>query len=198
MNEAYRAYQLAFDELNKKTIQIVNQAFDSTNLQNYESSKSEIKEDLEDILIEAYLLGSQSAAYLLGEDVPLNSEKLEQSLSRSIDGITFRDRVDRHLDDGSLDGLTCLVESEFQRVFNNSVYDSAQTFTAMTGRRIMKEWLTMQDDRVRDTHDYLQGMQMPLDQPFYTFDGDFAMYPHDFNNAENNVNCRCVLAIRIV
>lgn len=195
---AFKDYKLAFDELNKMTIQIVNDAFHETKLQNYESSKDEVKEYLEDILIEAYLLGSKSAAYILGEDIPPSSDGLERTINKSIDGKTFRDRIDDHLDIGSLDGLITLVESEFQRTFNASLFDSAQTFTQHTGRPVLKQWITMQDDRVRDTHDYLYGMEIPLDQPFYTFDGDYAMYPHDFTKAENNVNCRCLLLFNVV
>lgn len=51
----------------------------------------------------------------------------------------------------------------------------------------------MEDDKVRDTHDYLEGMSVGIDEEFYTYDGDHALYPGGFENAQNNVNCRCFL-----
>ena len=51
----------------------------------------------------------------------------------------------------------------------------------------------MRDDKVRETHDYLEGVEVDLASEFVTFDGDSAKFPGDFSRAENNVNCRCVI-----
>jgi hypothetical protein len=56
-----------------------------------------------------------------------------------------------------------------------------------------KTWVTMMDDRVRDTHDYLEGETVGIGEDFYTYDGDHASAPGLFELAENNVNCRCEL-----
>jgi hypothetical protein len=53
----------------------------------------------------------------------------------------------------------------------------------------------MQDDRVRDTHDYLEGMVVPFSSRFYTYDGDSADYPGGFTLPENNIGCRCVVEV---
>jgi hypothetical protein len=52
----------------------------------------------------------------------------------------------------------------------------------------------MDDDRVRDTHMFLEGVEVPMGERFYTFDGDSAMIPGDFALPENNINCRCTLS----
>ena len=49
----------------------------------------------------------------------------------------------------------------------------------------------MLDDRVRDTHDYLEGVEVGLDDEFYTYLGNKAMFPGQFGVAEEDVNCRC-------
>jgi uncharacterized protein with gpF-like domain len=64
-----------------------------------------------------------------------------------------------------------------------------------TGKDLYKTWVTMRDDRVRETHDYLEGMKIPINEPFVTYDMDEAMYPGGFSLPENNVNCRCTLKI---
>ena len=63
-----------------------------------------------------------------------------------------------------------------------------------TGRDVYKTWQTMQDDRVRETHDYLEGMTIPLKEKFKTLDMDEADAPGGFTLPENNVNCRCWLS----
>ena len=59
----------------------------------------------------------------------------------------------------------------------------------------MKRWQTMMDDRVRDTHSYLEGMEVPYNEDFWTYDSDHAPAPGMFNRPENNINCRCVVEV---
>jgi hypothetical protein len=49
------------------------------------------------------------------------------------------------------------------------------------------------DNRVRDTHFYLEGMTVDINDKFYTYDGDSAYRPGGFEKAENNCGCRCLL-----
>ena len=49
----------------------------------------------------------------------------------------------------------------------------------------------MADERVRDTHSYLELETVGIDDDFYTYDGDHAPYPGLFALPENNINCRC-------
>lgn len=63
-------------------------------------------------------------------------------------------------------------------------------------RVVEKVWATMEDERVRTTHEFLDGVGVPLDTLFFTIDNDSARYPGDFTKAENNVNCRCWLNYR--
>lgn len=56
-----------------------------------------------------------------------------------------------------------------------------------------KEWLTAGDERVRDTHRDLDGVVLPMDQPF-TVGGVQMMHPkQEGAPASEVVNCRCVL-----
>lgn len=60
-------------------------------------------------------------------------------------------------------------------------------------RKTVKTWRTKKDERVRDTHRFLEGVTIPIDQRFWTIDGDSAMTPGGFATAQENVNCRCFL-----
>ena len=65
-------------------------------------------------------------------------------------------------------------------------------FTAASLSNVIqqKEWLTQQDDRVRESHQDLDGMSIPLDESF----PNGCMHPGDQEGApEEVINCRCTL-----
>lgn len=74
----------------------------------------------------------------------------------------------------------------------------AEGETAYDGSPLSKTWVTMLDEKVRDTHQYLEGMTVPLDDEFYTYDGDHAQAPGGFTAAQNNCGCRCMLDISVM
>lgn len=58
-----------------------------------------------------------------------------------------------------------------------------------------REWVSTPDDRVRETHDKMDGQRVAIDEPFTLPDGGgSAMYPGDFGLAEEDINCRCTTA----
>lgn len=82
--------------------------------------------------------------------------------------------------------------------------ESQRAFSGMRGvqpipgaRVVEKVWATMEDERVRETHNFLDGVSVPLGTLFVAIDGDSARYPGDFTKAENNTNCRCTLTYRV-
>lgn len=85
--------------------------------------------------------------------------------------------------------LERLIESEGNRLFNEGVLKAGEDATTKT-------WATMSDDRVRDEHWYLDGMEIPINEKFVTYDGDSAYAPGGFENPELNVNCRCWLTLK--
>ena len=110
---------------------------------------------------------------------------------------TFEDRVADHVLSGDLQGLQTLAESEFHRVYNAAVLDGGHQYQSSVGYGVTKNWYTVMDDKVRETHRYLEGASVSLDEEFWTFDGDHAAYPGGFTKAENNVNCRCTVELHI-
>lgn len=86
------------------------------------------------------------------------------------------------------EAITRIAETEMHRIANTAALNTAKYAGAKS-----KTWVTMLDDKVRDTHDYLEGETVDIDEDFYTYDGDHASAPGLFELAENNVNCRCEL-----
>lgn len=87
-----------------------------------------------------------------------------------------------------LDSIIRIAETETHRDSNEAALE-----TAINGGATTKTWLTMADDRVRDTHIYLENVTVGIDEDFYTYDGDHAPAPGLFSLPENNINCRCEL-----
>ncbi len=57
---------------------------------------------------------------------------------------------------------------------------------------LQKQWLTVEDDRVRPDHADAEGQAVPLDEPFVV-GGEELNYPGDpEGSASNTINCRCV------
>lgn len=86
------------------------------------------------------------------------------------------------------DAIIRIADTEMHRIANQAALDTAKYAGAK-----YKTWATMLDDKVRDTHDYLEGMTVGIDEDFYTYDGDHAPAPGLFELPENSINCRCEL-----
>ena len=190
MDEVVSSYLTAFDELNVLT---------STSYQmaggDYSARVNQIVDDVLSFLINAYALGIRNAGIMLDHELSVNVDKMQDAIYLVIEGKTFADRVADHVGGNDLGGLKNLVESEYHRVYNAAVYDGGRDYIDNGGFGISKNWITVCDDKVRETHSYLEGQSVPLEEEFFTFDGDHAAYPGGFTKAKNNVNCRCIVLL---
>ena len=176
-------YLTKLDELNVITLEI------------YYSAKSvkDVVDDIFELLVDAYLLGNDHASEMMQTMTVVDTDLMEAAIFRKIDGVDFEDRAEQHVRQGDVTALQTLVESEYHRVHEEGVADGVRQFTRETGIPVLKTWRTVGDERVRDTHDFLEGTTIPMGDLFWTYDGDSALRPGGFANAENNVNCRCWL-----
>lgn len=155
-------------------------------------SAEEIEDAVLDVMIIGWVNGLDYASGILGE-TRVTPKDLEDALNHKIDDKTYLDRLREHISDGDLEGIVKVADTESHRLYNEAVFESAEK----SGKEVYKTWSTMLDDRVRETHDFLEGVSVPLHEKFYTIDGDSALYPGDFGNASNNVNCRCICEINL-
>lgn len=199
-SEGEKLYIAEFDEINRLGDYLYEE---------YTSGKRttvEINAILSDIFLSAFLRGVLVAFTDLGIDIESDeyayyksllddSNVAEQSVNQEIDGKTYQERVEEHL--LNLDGessIQKIVETEVHRNMNNAIYDVGNVIQE-SGTPIYKTWRTMLDDRVRDSHDYLEGTKLEIDEEFYTYNGNHALFPGQFGVGEEDVNCRCYAQI---
>ena len=146
---------------------------------------------MEFVLCLIYAYGWEDAEEIVGI-VPFRDGLDDKAVNLDINGETYRDRIQKQLDEDSLDGILRIIDTEAHRDYNTGVSDAAEK-SGVSG--IKKQWSTMLDEKVRDSHSYLEGVTVNLEDKFYTYDGDSARFPGDFSLPENNVNCRCGIVL---
>lgn len=181
---------MPFDELNR---------FEAALPMYYENGRIKSREAYEDILDEmldlfllAYANGVVATNEALGTDYSPTVDEVMKTVDKQIVGKNWRERMQEHLDNGgTIADVIRIAETETHRDANAAAYETAKRAGATT-----KTWHTMLDDRVRDTHTYLEGVTAPLDGEFYSFMGGSTMYPGEWGIAEEDINCRCWLTYK--
>ena len=176
--------------------------------------KEERIDEILELLILSYMYGNEAANDMLfGSDfiedlgfnpddfgmestdrtIPIDMDSMSEAVYRKVADKDWVQRVTEYYDSDSstADDVYRVVDTDTHRVYN----DSIENVGTRADGTVYKTWLTMQDDRVRDSHSYLEGMRVPMDSRFYTFDNDSARYPGDFADPANNVNCRCRIVL---
>ena len=186
-----------FDELDQFL-----DGFRKRNLADSEEKRPQEDEDIIDELLDLYLLafyeGSKDAGKELMMDVEPSVEDAEKVINRPIAGKTFRERVTEYLngDMGETTGtpaeaIARVAETDSVRIYNESKLETAVNLGAKE-----KTWHTMGDEKVRDTHELLDGVSAPIDGLFYTYTGARAQAPGQFGDAAEDVGCRCWLTVK--
>ena len=174
---------LPFDELNRFNTQI-RERFGETKL--VKDNSEDIIDMLLDLFLLAYSTGNNVTNMNLGSAWTPTLNDVTKTVNKKVAGKTWEDRVKEYFSNGgSVDDIVRIAETETHRIANTAALETAKKAGAKS-----KTWVTMMDDRVRETHDYLEGVTIGIDDEFITFDGDHAFAPGLFDLAENNVNCR--------
>jgi SPP1 gp7 family putative phage head morphogenesis protein len=144
---------------------------------------------LEDLFLYAYAMGLDVTNENLSSDYEPTLDDVMNVIDAEVAGKTWRERVrDYFASGGTGADISRIADTETHRIANTAAYQTAKKAGATT-----KTWVTMADERVRDTHQYLEGMTVGIDEDFYTYDGDHAPAPGLFSLPENSINCRCEL-----
>lgn len=161
-----------------------------------------IDEDIIDEILDIFLLAYYEGVKEAGEELMMtiepSVEEAQEIINRPTDGKTFEERVREYLE-GEMGNATGSPADAIARVIETDgvrIYNEAKLSAGIKGGAKWKVWNTMEDMRVRDTHSFLEGVSAPIDGKFYTYDGDSAQAPGQFEKASNNCNCRCVITLR--
>ena len=177
---------LPFDELN---------SFEASLRERFADGKL-AKEDEEDIIDEmldlfllAYAQGNSVTNANLSSDWMPTVDDVMKVIDVKVAGKTWRERVEDYFaNGGSVDDLVRIAETETHRDANTAALDTAKKAGATS-----KTWVTMGDEKVRDPHQYLDGVTIGIDDEFITYDGGHAKAPGLFGVPELDINCRCYL-----
>ena len=178
------------------------QYFGEMNISEEEKKKRiEFAKQMEELFIILFVLMKQSEDYF---DTSSTEQRLEDILSDN--GIKLTDsmlnliieRIDdiaditqRHIDDGyytSDKRAKLLAEEETNTFLNRSDYEEA----IQSGMK-RKQWLTMKDHRVRNTHYEVDDEIIPINDDFIV-GGCKMAFPRDTKgNPEEIAGCRCTI-----
>ena len=140
-------------------------------------------------MILAYMKGNEAANFDLSSDYEIVTDALQDAIYRKTAGKDFAERVREHIDNNDpISDIMRVADTEMHRVYNTALFDVAETSGAY------KTWVTMLDDRVREAHQFLEGVTVAWNERFYT-ENDSALYPGGFESADLNVGCRCDLIL---
>lgn len=180
---------LPFDELNLFNSEI-RERFGNEPLQKRDKrEEDDIIDELLDLFLLAYAMGNSVTNDNLSSDYAPSVDDVMKVVDAKVAGKTWRERVEDYFANGGTgEDIARIADTETHRIANTAALNTAK----YAGARY-KTWATMLDDRVRDTHDYLEGMTVGIDEDFYTYDGDHAPAPGLFELPENSINCRCEL-----
>lgn len=179
---------LPFDELNRLDEEI-RQRFGDAQLTDRRGEEEDIIDELLDFFLLAYAMGNSVTNNNLMSNYAPDVDDVMKVVDAKVAGKTWRERVEDYFANGGTgEDLARIADTEMHRIANTAALETAKAAGAKA-----KTWVTMLDDKVRETHDYLEGVTVGIDDEFITYDGDRATAPGLFSLASNNVNCRCEL-----
>ena len=142
-----------------------------------------------DLFLLAYAQGNSVTNANLSSDWTPNVDDVMKIVDEKVAGKTWRERVEDYFaNGGSVDDLVRIAETETHRDANTAALDTAKKAGAKN-----KTWVTMGDEKVRDPHQYLDGVTIGIDDEFITYDGGHSQAPGLFGVPELDINCRCYL-----
>lgn len=151
----------------------------------------DIIDELLDLFLLAYASGVEAAKSDLGVDVSPSADDADKAIYQAVAGETWNERVKKYKADGGTPAdIYRIAETDMTRIYNTAVLDTVKANGVES--TTYKKWNAILDDRTRDTHIYLDGVIVPYNEDFYTYDGDHARAPGLFSKPENVINCRCV------
>lgn len=145
-------------------------------------------DEVTDLFVLAYVYGTAEVGNELNGEVQPDTEEMRAVIEERFDGKNYKDRLNEYFENGTLYDITRVVDTDTHRIYNAAKYTGAKKLGATD-----KTWRTMLDPLVREQHDYLEGVTIPIDAEFITYTGDKALYPSGFGVPELDINCRCYL-----
>ena len=193
---------IRFDELNRLDGETYEEYYDV--MQIPESAKK-ARRDLANALEEDFVYFLD--LLMLFEAMEISFETFRDAVvedyTQTIDGIETSPYFEDHISEFAKN-LADTKEMDFsvERARNmakneaNAVWNDAEFWEAVMDGKKTKIWHTMLDNRVRESHAEMEGLEIPISEPF-DVNGSRMMFPKDTSlgaSADEVVGCRCSLS----
>lgn len=136
----------------------------------------------------SWTMGVDNANESLSASIVTDEAEMRREIYRRIAGEDFAERLTEYAETGDTESIMRVVETDSHRLLN-----TASVSTAKRAGAKYKTWRTMEDDRVREAHEPLDTIRIPIDDYFVTWDGYRTDRPGNFGVPELDINCRCWL-----
>ena len=175
---------MPFDEMNILENRI--QAAREEDPEAFKKRKKDYIDEVTDLFVLAYVYGTEDAADQLNAEIMPDINEMQAVIEERFDGKNYIDRLNEYFESGTDFDIRRVIETDVHRIYNAAAYTGARKNGAT-----MKTWHTMLDPKVRDQHDYLEGVKIPIEAEFFVYNGDHTLYPGQFGIPEEDINCRC-------
>lgn len=143
-------------------------------------------DEVTDLFVLAYIYGTDELNKELGTDIQPDTQEMRAVIEERFDGKNYIDRLNDYFENGTTYDIERVLYTDAHRIYNAAKFTGAKKAGAK-----FKTWRTQLDPLVRDSHDYLEGVRVGIDDEFYTYNGNHTMYPAQFSIPEEDINCRC-------
>ena len=140
---------LPFDELNAFIERLRTRYADGQLPQGNKDEEEDIIDELLDLFLLAYSMGNEVTNENLSSNWMPPVDEVMQVVDAEVADKTWRERVEDYFENGGTGAdIARIADTEMHRIANTAALDTAKRAGARN-----KTWVTMMDDRVRDTHD---------------------------------------------
>lgn len=177
---------MPFDEISALTAEA--EALKSPDRATKKGEVDKYIDEVTDLFVMMYVFGTDEVNDQLKTNLEPDLNEMRAVIEEKFDDKDYRDRIREYMESGTAYDIRRVVETDAHRVYNAALFTGAKKAGAKK-----KTWCTMKDERVRDTHDFLDGVTIGIDDEFYSYKGGSTLYPSQWGIPEEDINCRCWL-----
>ena len=138
-----------------------------------------------------FFYGVEDLSMQLGRSIDPDFSDVRKVIDKKVAGKDYKQRLNEYFKNGTPYDIARVVATDAHRIYNEAMYETALKAGATT-----KKWHCLMMPTSRDTHVYLDGVEVPLDAEFYSFNGDSTYFPGQWGVAEEDINCCCYLTYK--
>lgn len=173
--------------------------------------REKLAEDIDDVWIEILAIYAVAREHQMAVDLARIEREYLEKLSDVLREAGVREEIiQNYLDDVAVNEMEVTQKRYMDDPYwisaersveiatndSNKIWHETEFIDAVNSGKRFKRWITMRDERVRDTHAEIDGVTIPINDAFVV-GNSLMMFPGDTftygASLEETVNCRCWL-----